>query len=99
MPTRQQCYVEDLVDQLFKSSEKRLARVLLLLTHSGRKAFRKRSFRKISQERVAEMFGTSRSRVSLFMNRFRKLAKACRKNYTLQNPDFCRSLVFRGFGG
>jgi CRP/FNR family transcriptional regulator, cyclic AMP receptor protein len=66
-------YEEDLVDQLFNSSEKRLARVLLLLAHFGKEGVPEEVVPKISQETLAEMIGTTRSRVSFFMNRFRKL--------------------------
>src|SRR5207302_6503490 len=66
-------YEEDLVDQLFNSSEKRLARVLLLLAHFGKDGKPETVIPKISQETLAEMIGTTRSRVSFFMNRFRKL--------------------------
>ena len=66
-------YEEDLVDQLFNSSEKRLARVLLLLAHFGKESKPETVIPKISQEVLAEMIGTTRSRVSFFMNRFRKL--------------------------
>ena len=66
-------YEEDLVDQLFKSSEKRLARVLLMLAHFGKEGVPETVVPKISQETLAEMVGTTRSRVSFFMNRFRKL--------------------------
>jgi CRP-like cAMP-binding protein len=66
-------YEEDLVDQLFNSSEKRLARVLLLLAHFGKEGIPQTVLPKISQETLAEMVGTTRSRVSFFMNRFRKL--------------------------
>jgi CRP-like cAMP-binding protein len=66
-------YEADLVDQLFNSSEKRLARVLLLLAHFGKEGVPETVFPKISQETLAEMVGTTRSRVSFFMNRFRKL--------------------------
>jgi CRP/FNR family cyclic AMP-dependent transcriptional regulator len=66
-------YEEDLVDQLFNSSEKRLARALLLLTHFGKEGVPDTAIAKISQETLAEMVGTTRSRVSFFMNRFRKL--------------------------
>jgi CRP/FNR family cyclic AMP-dependent transcriptional regulator len=66
-------YEEDLVDQLFNSSEKRLARVLLLLAHFGKEGVPEIVVPKISQETLAEMIGTTRSRVSFFMNRFRKL--------------------------
>jgi CRP-like cAMP-binding protein len=66
-------YEEDLVDQLFNSSEKRLARMLLLLAHFGKEGAAEIVIPKISQETLAEMVGTTRSRVSFFMNRFRKL--------------------------
>jgi CRP/FNR family transcriptional regulator, cyclic AMP receptor protein len=66
-------YQEDLVDQLFNSSEKRLARVLLLLSHFGKEGKPETVIPKISQESLAEIVGTTRSRVSFFMNRFRKL--------------------------
>ena len=66
-------YEEDLVDQLFNSSEKRLARILLLLAHFGKEGVPETVVPKISQETLAEMVGTTRSRVSFFMNRFRKL--------------------------
>jgi CRP-like cAMP-binding protein len=66
-------YEEDLVDQLFNSSEKRLARVLLLLAHFGKEGKLEVAIPKITQEALAEMVGTTRSRVSFFMNRFRKL--------------------------
>lgn len=64
---------EDLVDQLFNSSEKRLARVLLLLAHFGKEREPEPVIANISQETLAEMIGTTRSRVSFFMNKFRKL--------------------------
>src|SRR6202046_5503335 len=66
-------YEEDLVDQLFNSSEKRLARVLLLLAHFGKEGIPETVIPRISQETLADMVGTTRSRVSFFMNRFRKL--------------------------
>ena len=66
-------YEEDLVDQLFNSSEKRLARTLLLLARFGKEGKHESVVPKISQEILAEMIGTTRSRVSFFMNRFRKL--------------------------
>lgn len=66
-------YEEDLVDQLFNSSEKRLARVLLLLARFGKEGTPEIVVPKISQETLAEMVGTTRSRVSFFMNRFRKM--------------------------
>jgi len=66
-------YEEDLVDQLFDSSEKRLARILLLLAHFGKEGTPETVVPKIGQETLAEMVGTTRSRASFFMNRFRKL--------------------------
>jgi CRP-like cAMP-binding protein len=64
---------EDLVDQLFNSSEKRLARALLLLARFGKEGEPQVCIPNISQETLAEMIGTTRSRVSFFMNKFRKL--------------------------
>ena len=64
---------EDLVDQLFNSSEKRLARVLLLLANFGKEGRHDLMIPKMSQETLAEIVGTTRSRVSFFMNKFRKL--------------------------
>ena len=64
---------EDLVDQLFNSSEKRLARLLLLLANFGKEGRPEPIIAKISQETLAEMIGTTRSRVSFFMNKFRRL--------------------------
>jgi CRP-like cAMP-binding protein len=64
---------EDLVDQLFNSSEKRLARTLLLLARYGKEDKPQRVLPKLSQEMLAEMIGTTRSRVNFFMNKFRKL--------------------------
>jgi len=66
-------YEEDLVDQLFNSSEKRLARLLLLLAHFGEEGIHAAVIPKISQETLAEMIGTTRGRVNFFMNRFRGL--------------------------
>jgi CRP/FNR family transcriptional regulator, cyclic AMP receptor protein len=71
--SRNTLYEEDLVDQLFNSSEKRLARILLLLARFGKEGAPEAVVPKISQETLAEMVGTTRSRVSFFMNRFRKL--------------------------
>jgi CRP-like cAMP-binding protein len=64
---------EDLIDQLFNSSEKRLARVLLLLAHFGKEGQAEHVIPQISQETLAEMVGTTRSRVSFFLNKFRRL--------------------------
>jgi CRP/FNR family cyclic AMP-dependent transcriptional regulator len=71
--TRNTRYEEDLVDQLFNSSEKRLARMLLLLALFGKEGAPETVIPNVSQEMLAEMVGTTRSRVSFFMNRFRKL--------------------------
>ena len=64
---------EDLVDRLFNSSEKRLARILLLMANFGKDGKPEQVLPKVSQETLAEMVGTTRARVSFFMNRFRKL--------------------------
>ncbi len=64
---------EDLIDQLFNSSEKRLARTLLLLARYGKQEQPDRILTKVSQETLAKMIGTTRSRVNFFMNKFRKL--------------------------
>jgi len=71
--TRNSRIEEDLIDQLFNSSEKRLARLLLLLAHFGEEGGSQSILLNISQETLAEMIGTTRSRVSYFMNKFRKL--------------------------
>ncbi len=73
MLTRSIRIEEDLVDQLFNSSEKRLARILLLLANFGKDGKPETVISKISQETLAEMVGTTRSRVSFFMNKFRRL--------------------------
>jgi CRP/FNR family transcriptional regulator, cyclic AMP receptor protein len=73
MLTRNIRIEEDLIDQLFNSSEKRLARTLLLLARYGEPEVSHRSLPKVSQETLAEMVGTTRSRVNFFMNKFRKL--------------------------
>jgi CRP-like cAMP-binding protein len=73
MVTRNIRIEEDLVDQLFNSSEKRLARTLLLLARYGKEDANSRVLPKLSQETLAEMVGTTRSRVNFFMNKFRKL--------------------------
>jgi CRP/FNR family transcriptional regulator, cyclic AMP receptor protein len=71
--TRNSRVEEDLIDQLFNSSERRLARLLLLLANFGKEGIPQPISRNISQETLAEMIGTTRSRVSHFMNKFRKL--------------------------
>ena len=71
--TRNIRYEEDLVDHLFNSSEKRLARVLLMLAHFGKEGVPEAVIPRIRQETLAEMIGTTGPRVSFFMNRFRKL--------------------------
>ena len=73
MLTRNIRIEEDLIDQLFNSSEKRLARTLLLLARFGEPEASHRALPKVSQETLAEMVGTTRSRVNFFMNKFRKL--------------------------
>jgi CRP/FNR family transcriptional regulator, cyclic AMP receptor protein len=73
MLTRNIRIEEDLIDQLFNSSEKRLARTLLLLARYGEPAASHRVLPKVSQETLAEMVGTTRSRVNFFLNKFRKL--------------------------
>jgi CRP-like cAMP-binding protein len=71
--TRNSRIEEDLIDQLFNSSERRLARMLLLLSNFGQEGVPQQITPNISQETLAEMIGTTRSRVSHFMNKFRKL--------------------------
>lgn len=71
--TRNIRYEEDLVDQLFNSSEKRLARMLLLLSHFGKDSVAEKVVAGVSQEHLAQMVGTTRSRINQFMNKFRKL--------------------------
>ncbi len=83
MLTRTKRIEEDLVDQLFNSSEKRLARALLLLANFGKDSKPETVIAKISQETLAEMIGTTRSRVSFFMNKFRRLG-FIRYNGTLE---------------
>ena len=83
---------EDLVDQLFNSSEKRLARALLLLANFGKEGRPQTIIAKISQETLAEMIGTTRSRVSFFMNRFRKLG-FIRYNGTIEVHSSLLSVV------
>jgi CRP-like cAMP-binding protein len=79
---------QDLIDQLFNSSEKRLARALLLLARYGKQTKPRQVVAKISQETLSEMIGTTRSRVNFFMNKFKKLASSRRR------PEAgCRSTV------
>jgi CRP/FNR family cyclic AMP-dependent transcriptional regulator len=85
---------EDLVDQLFNSSEKRLARALLLLAHFGTEGRSEPITPKISQETLAEMIGTTRPRVSFFMNKFRKLG-FIEYNGTLKVHSGLLSVVLR----
>jgi CRP/FNR family cyclic AMP-dependent transcriptional regulator len=85
---------EDLVDQLFNSSEKRLARVLLLMANFGKEGKPEPVITKISQETLAEMVGTTRSRVSLFMNKFRKLG-FIKYNGTLEVHNSLLNMVLR----
>jgi CRP-like cAMP-binding protein len=83
---------EDLVDQLFNSSEKRLARVLLLMANFGKEGKPEPVIPKISQETLAEMVGTTRSRVSFFMNKFRKLG-LIQYNGTMEGLEVHSSLL------
>ena len=85
---------EDLVDQLFNSSEKRLARILLLMAHFGKEGKPEEVIPKISQETLAEMIGTTRSRVSFFMNRFKRIQyKPDRCVERVENGSACIGLV------
>jgi len=83
---------EDLIDQLFNSTEKRLARTLLLLARYGAPGQPQKMLPKVSQEMLAEMIGTTRSRVNLFMNKFRKLG-FIRYNGQIQIDDSLLSVV------
>jgi CRP/FNR family transcriptional regulator, cyclic AMP receptor protein len=85
--TRNVRFQEDLVDQLFNSSEKRLARILLVLARYGKEGKPESIVPKISQEVLAEMVGTTRSRVSSFMNRFRRMglsSTTAKSRYTVR---------------
>jgi CRP/FNR family cyclic AMP-dependent transcriptional regulator len=84
---------EDLVDQLFNSSEKRLARTLLLLARYGKEPQPQKMLPKVSQEMLAEMIGTTRSRVNFFMNKFRKLGFIQYNNGGLQIHGSLLSVV------
>jgi CRP-like cAMP-binding protein len=84
---------EDLVDQLFNSSEKRLARTLLLLARYGKEPQPQKKLPKVSQEMLAEMIGTTRSRVNFFMNKFRKLGFIQYDNGGLQVHSALLSVV------
>lgn len=95
MLTRNVRIEADLVDQLFNSSEKRLARTLLLLARYGKQDERQRVIPKISQEALAEMVGTTRSRVNFFMNKFRKLG-FIEYNGGLTIKDSLLSVVLHG---
>jgi CRP-like cAMP-binding protein len=92
MLTRNIRIEEDLIDQLFNSSEKRLARTLLLLARYGPDGDSDRILPEVSQETLAEMIGTTRSRVNLFMNKFRKLGLV-RYNGTLSINSSLLSVV------
>jgi CRP-like cAMP-binding protein len=92
MLTRNIRIEEDLVDQLFNSSEKRLARTLLLLARYGQEGTPQKVIPKISQEMLAEMVGTTRSRVNFFMNKFRRLG-LIKYNGGLQINDSLLSVV------
>ena len=84
---------EDLIDQLFNSSEKRLARTLLLLARYGAPGQPQKVLPKVSQEMLAEMIGTTRSRVNLFMNKFRKLGFIQYSGSKIQINDSLLSVV------
>jgi CRP/FNR family transcriptional regulator, cyclic AMP receptor protein len=92
--TRNSRIEEDLVDHLFNSSEKRLARILLLLANFGKPGQPEPVIAKISQETLAEMVGTTRPRVSFFMNKFRKLG-FIEYNGTLSVHSSLLSVVLR----
>jgi CRP/FNR family cyclic AMP-dependent transcriptional regulator len=92
MLTRNIRIEEDLIDQLFNSSEKRLARTLLLLARYGQEGTPQKVIPKISQEMLAEMVGTTRSRVNFFMNKFRRLG-LIKYNGGLQINDSLLSVV------
>ena len=84
---------EDLIDQLFNSSEKRLARTLLLLAQYGKEPQPEKMLPKVSQEMLSEMVGTTRSRVNFFMNTFRKLGFIQYNNGGLQVHSSLLSVV------
>lgn len=86
---------EDLVDQLFNSSEKRLARALLLLAHFGKEARSEEITPAVSQELLAEMIGTTRARVSFFMNKFRKLGFIDYGRHRLEIHSSLLSVILR----
>ncbi|MGD0303306.1 MAG: Crp/Fnr family transcriptional regulator [Candidatus Acidiferrales bacterium] len=90
---------EDLVDQLFNSSEKRLARALLLLARYGKEDKPEKVLPKISQEMLAEMVGTTRSRVNFFMNKFRKLGLISYGGGSLQINSSLLSVVLHDENG
>jgi CRP/FNR family cyclic AMP-dependent transcriptional regulator len=93
MLTRNIRIEEDLIDQLFNSSEKRLARTLLLLAHYGKESQPQKLLPKVSQEMLSEMIGTTRSRVNFFMNKFRKLGFIQYNNGGLQVHSSLLSVV------
>jgi CRP/FNR family cyclic AMP-dependent transcriptional regulator len=84
---------EDLIDHLFNSSEKRLARALLLLTGYGKQEPPQKMLPKVSQEMLSEMVGTTRSRINLFMNRFRRLGYIEYKDGLRVNPSLLNVLL------
>jgi CRP/FNR family cyclic AMP-dependent transcriptional regulator len=93
MLTRNIRIEEDLIDQLFNSSEKRLARTLLLLARYGKESQPQKLLPKVSQEMLSEMIGTTRSRVNFFMNKFRKLGFIQYNNGGLQVHSSLLSVV------
>jgi CRP/FNR family cyclic AMP-dependent transcriptional regulator len=88
-------YEADLVDQLFNSSEKRLARLLLLLSHFGKESRTETVVPGINQENLAQMVGTTRSRISYFMNRFRKLGFIDYNSKEMTVHSGLRSVILR----
>ncbi len=88
---------EDLIDQLFNSSEKRLARALLMLARYGKQDQPQTMLAKVSQEMLAEMIGTTRSRVNFFMNKFRKLGFIHYNNGGLQVDNSLLSVVLHDY--
>jgi CRP-like cAMP-binding protein len=95
MLTRNIRIEEDLIDQLFNSSEKRLARTLLLLARYGEPEASHRALPRVSQELLAEMIGTTRSRVNFFMNKFRKLGFIDYNNGGLKIHNSLLTVVLR----
>jgi CRP/FNR family cyclic AMP-dependent transcriptional regulator len=94
--TRNSRIEEDLVDQLFNSSEKRLARILLLLANFGKEGKAEPVVTKISQATLAEMVGTTRARVSFFMNKFRKMGLIDYNGHLEVHPSLLNVILHDG---